>query len=50
MINCTPKKYQPHYEIYPDRAGSKDALEEKIKDTLALLKSLGRAPTDLGAG
>ncbi|MFA4857668.1 MAG: [FeFe] hydrogenase H-cluster radical SAM maturase HydE [Candidatus Margulisiibacteriota bacterium] len=48
MINCTPKKYQPHYEIYPDKAGIKDPLEEKIEDTLALLKSLGRAPTDLG--
>jgi biotin synthase len=48
MINCTPKKYQQLYEIYPDKAGTQDSLKKKIEDTLAILKSLGRAPTDLG--
>jgi biotin synthase len=48
MINCTPEKYRQLYEIYPDKAGTFKPLEKKIEDTLTILKSLGRSPTDLG--
>ncbi|MEK6918172.1 MAG: [FeFe] hydrogenase H-cluster radical SAM maturase HydE [Nanoarchaeota archaeon] len=48
MINVTPKKYKELYSIYPNKAGTKNEVEEEIKSTLDLLYSLGRAPTDLG--
>ena len=48
MINLTPKKYQDLYQIYPQRAGTEKEAKDKIKETLALLASIGRAPTDLG--
>jgi biotin synthase len=48
MINITPVKYRKLYEIYPDRAGIDDEITNRIAQVLELLKSLGRAPTDIG--
>jgi len=48
MINVTPDKYQVFYDIYPDRAGVGVDVKKKIDDTISLLRSIGRAPTDLG--
>ena len=48
MINVTPQRYQRLYEIYPQRAGIDLRVTERIDSTLKLLRSLGRAPTDLG--
>jgi biotin synthase len=48
MLNITPARYKKLYDIYPNRATAKVSIEEQIKEALDLLKSLGRAPTDLG--
>ncbi len=48
MLNLTPIKYRQHYEIYPNKAHSKELINIQIKEAISLLKSLGRAPTDLG--
>ncbi|MFH1387533.1 MAG: radical SAM protein [bacterium] len=48
MLNVTPQKYRRLYEIYPNRAHTEESIEQQIKETLDLLYSLGRAPTDLG--
>ncbi len=48
MLNVTPLEYRRLYEIYPDKAGIDKGIEESIKETVDLLYSLGRAPTDLG--
>ncbi len=48
MINVTPFKYKNLYSIYPNKFGNDKGVKENIKDTLKLLYSLGRAPTDLG--
>ena len=48
MLNATPFKYRELYSIYPDRAHQTEELNEQIDKTIALLKQLGRAPTDLG--
>ena len=48
MTNLTPKDYVGLYDIYPDRASVNVTAEEQIEDALKLLKSIGRAPTDLG--
>ncbi|MFH1389199.1 MAG: HypC/HybG/HupF family hydrogenase formation chaperone [Candidatus Margulisiibacteriota bacterium] len=48
MLNVTPMKYRKLYSIYPDRAHVEEETDLQIKETLELLKSLGRAPTDLG--
>ena len=48
MINVTPVKYQALYDIYPDRASIGVDVKKKIDDTISLLRSIGRAPTDLG--
>ncbi|MGB9635212.1 MAG: [FeFe] hydrogenase H-cluster radical SAM maturase HydE [Candidatus Micrarchaeia archaeon] len=45
MINVTPEKYRRLYDIYP-RAHKN--IEAKIKDTIEILQSLGRAPSDFG--
>ena len=50
MLNATPLKYRNLYSIYPQRAHEKEKIEFQIKEAIALLKSLGRAPTDLGTG
>lgn len=47
MLNVTPLKYRPFYSIYPNRAHEQESIELQIKETISLLKSLGRAPTDL---
>lgn len=48
MINVTPDRYQRLYEIYPGRAGTGIMVSKRIESAVALLKSLGRAPSDLG--
>lgn len=48
MINVTPSGYKNLYSIYPNKAGNDKDVRENIRDTLKLLYSLGRAPTDLG--
>jgi biotin synthase len=48
MLNVTPLKYREQYAIYPDRKYSKETIENQIEQTIALLRSIGRAPTDLG--
>jgi biotin synthase len=50
MLNVTPPKYRKLYSIYPNRAHETETIEEQIAQTLELLYSLGRAPTDLGVG
>ncbi|MDP3041862.1 MAG: HypC/HybG/HupF family hydrogenase formation chaperone [Candidatus Omnitrophota bacterium] len=47
MLNATPLKYRPLYNLYPLRAHEKESIEVQIKDTIGLLMSLGRSPTDL---
>lgn len=49
MINLTPKKYQPLYQIYPGRSGIESDARERIDAALRLLTSIGRAPSDLGS-
>jgi len=48
MLNVTPIKYRKLYDLYPHRAHTDDLISDQIKNTLALLKGIGRAPTDLG--
>ena len=48
MLNVTPMKYRSLYRIYDNKAGSNRKIEDSINDTIELLYSLGRAPTDLG--
>lgn len=47
MINVTPEKYRSLYDIYPDRFGTKIKIGEHIDMVVDLLRSIGRAPTDL---
>lgn len=48
MLNVTPRNYQKLYEIYPNRAGTDFGIRESTDSTVKLLRSIGRAPTDLG--
>jgi biotin synthase len=48
MLNVTPVKYRELYSIYPDRAHVNERIEDQIKEAVDLLRSLGRAPTDIG--
>jgi biotin synthase len=48
MLNVTPIKYRGLYSIYPNKVYNKESIDVQIEETVALLKSLGRAPTDLG--
>ncbi|MBC7217360.1 MAG: [FeFe] hydrogenase H-cluster radical SAM maturase HydE [Candidatus Caldatribacterium sp.] len=50
MLNVTPLAFRPKYDLYPQRAHVQETMEEQIAATLSLLRSLGRAPTDLGVG
>ncbi|MFA5157392.1 MAG: radical SAM protein [Candidatus Omnitrophota bacterium] len=50
MLNVTPLKYRPLYAIYPNRAHEQEPISLQIEQTIALLKSMGRAPTDLDKG
>ncbi|MDO8488923.1 MAG: [FeFe] hydrogenase H-cluster radical SAM maturase HydE, partial [Candidatus Omnitrophota bacterium] len=47
MLNVTPIQYRPFYNIYPLRAHEKESIENQINDSVGLLMSLGRSPTDL---
>ena len=47
MINLTPPEYRKCYNIYPGRPDMNNTARS-IEETLKLLYSLGRAPTDLG--
>ncbi|MFH1260832.1 MAG: [FeFe] hydrogenase H-cluster radical SAM maturase HydE [Candidatus Micrarchaeota archaeon] len=51
MINLTPEKYRKHYDLYPGKTGLETENwkpNKEIRETIKLLESLGRAPTDLG--
>jgi len=48
MINITPSHYKKLYELYPGRPDQDKELKKNINETVDLLYSLGRAPTDLG--
>lgn len=48
MLNLTPLKYRRLYSIYPHRAHESEDIKAQIEDTLTLLRSIGRAPSDLG--
>jgi len=48
MIDITPKDYVRLYSIYDNRAGIDKDIAKTIKETVELLYSIGRAPTDLG--
>ncbi|MDO9572430.1 MAG: [FeFe] hydrogenase H-cluster radical SAM maturase HydE, partial [Candidatus Omnitrophota bacterium] len=47
MLNVTPLAYRPFYAIYPNRAHQSEDINVQIESTVSLLRSLGRAPTDL---
>ena len=47
MLNVTPLEYRPFYSIYPGRAHQSEDISSQIESTVSLLRSLGRAPTDL---
>ena len=47
MINITPVHYREKYSIYDNRAGNKLEVGDAIQETVQLLYSLGRSPTDL---
>ncbi|MDD5491742.1 MAG: radical SAM protein [bacterium] len=48
MINVTPLEYRKLYSIYPNRAHENETIAKQIAEVVSLLKSIGRAPTDLG--
>lgn len=50
MINVTPTRYRKQYTLYPGRPDRDKEIIKNIDDTLKLLYSLGRAPTDIGFG
>ena len=48
MVNVTPLKYRCLYTIYPHRAHESQTVAVQVRQALAMLKSFGRGPTDLG--
>jgi len=48
MLNVTPLAYRKLYSIYPNRAHEGETIAKQIEEVVSLLKSIGRAPTDLG--
>lgn len=48
MLNVTPIPYRKKYSIYPHRAHESESIQSQVDETIQLLKSIGRAPTDLG--
>ncbi len=48
MINLTPDRYRKLYSIYPGKGEKNKDIKDRISDTVSLLYSLGRAPTDIG--
>ena len=49
MVNLTPLKYRSLYTIYPNRAHENQTVAVQVRQALAMLKSFGRGPTDLGS-
>ena len=49
LVNVTPLKYRALYTIYPHRAHEGQTVAQQVRQALAMLKSFGRGPTDLGA-
>lgn len=49
MLNATPMEYRSLYSIYPNRAHETETIEFQIEETITLLRSIGRAPTDLSS-
>ncbi|MBU0548391.1 MAG: radical SAM protein [Candidatus Omnitrophica bacterium] len=47
MLNVTPLAYRPFYSIYPNRAHQSENITAQIDSAVMLLRSLGRAPTDI---
>ncbi len=47
MLNVTPLEFRKFYSIYPNRAHQSEGISAQIESTVSLLRSLGRAPTDL---
>ncbi|MBN1603018.1 MAG: [FeFe] hydrogenase H-cluster radical SAM maturase HydE [Chitinispirillaceae bacterium] len=47
MLNATPLSYRKFYSLYPNRAHDNETIPQQIDDTIKLLMTLGRAPTDL---
>lgn len=48
MLDATPEKYKQLYELYPGKTTAHAKIEEEVIKTIKLLKTIGRAPTDLG--
>lgn len=48
MLNITPVQYRKQYAIYPDKLNLEKSVNDQIQETIGILRSLGRAPTDLG--
>ncbi|MEK6560776.1 MAG: [FeFe] hydrogenase H-cluster radical SAM maturase HydG, partial [Nitrospirota bacterium] len=48
MINLTPDRYRKLYSIYPGKGEEDNDIQGRISETVSLLYSLGRAPTDIG--
>ena len=48
MINTTPTYYRNLYSLYPNRPDKDKEIKNNINETLDLLYSIGRAPTDIG--
>lgn len=48
MINVTSADYRKLYGIYENRIDRDIEIEDNIEETIDLLYSLGRAPTDIG--
>lgn len=48
MINVTPANYREKYAIYPGRPDKDKDITKNIEETIKLLYSIGRAPTDIG--
>ena len=48
MINLTPDRYCKLYSIYPGKGEEDKDIQGRISETVSLLYSLGRAPTDIG--
>lgn len=48
MLNITPLQYREKYSIYPNRVYAHEPISKQVESTVGLLRSLGRAPTDLG--
>ncbi len=42
MLNLTPAKYRHQYDIYPERFGEKETVEDLVAESKKLVSSLGR--------